>query len=255
MITIAGKKLELEDKVVRRGHTFPKQIRPFETTATITPQNYVLTLKGDFPDYSANSAISMKQGFNGNKHLDTIVETLKSGLAVPRARDFIQHLLNINAQEPVAYNANGVLLECQKLNNYTQTLNHNCWVWLNDSFELSKSSDAFLGLDLVTITGLDKSGKPVYQREPLQPCLSEDCYAELNSANSQGFLTKKAEVQEYQPGKTVYSICPQADRAVRFDAYPDFAFLNCYWNPLSSNPRLGVFPLASVKGASLEKIE
>ena len=40
--------------------------------------------------------MNMNQGFNGKKPLDTNIEVLSSGLAVPRAKRFFTHLYNVN---------------------------------------------------------------------------------------------------------------------------------------------------------------
>jgi len=82
---------------------------------------------------------------------------------------------------------------------------------------------------------------------PLEPCLGENCYAELGSLNSQGFPIEKASVQKYKPGETIYFYPPvlRADNleegyVARFDAYPDYAWLYCDGLPDYVYPSLGV---------------
>ena len=260
MVEIRGRKIESDPDTVivdRFGekYKYDRKIDPLETAVEIDPKQYALVQEGGGPNYSPEKAISMAQSYNNKKREDAIVAVLKQGLQVSRTRGFMRHLLNVNQalnKKGVAYDAGGNILEGERLKDYAHTLNHNCWVWLNDTLEKSKADEGHLGLELVTITGLE-NGKPIYAREPLQECLSKDCYASLDSANEQGFLTEKSPIQKYEAGKSVYFFHPEEDSAVRFDADSVDAFLGCGWCRQYSDPRLGVFDLASAKGASLEK--
>jgi len=206
-----------------------------QTSTQINPREYALIQEGN----QATSAISIKQRFNGKNYLDTHVEVLTAGLTIPTPKQFLTQLRNVNQaleNKLPLYNANGELIEGQELQDYANTLNHDCWVWLNASFKKGKG---YLGLDLVTITGLE-NGKPVYQREPLQECLSEECYADLDSINSQGLPTQKSPIQKYESGKSIYLWHPRQDSASRFNASPGNADLYCSRVPLYSDSRLGV---------------
>jgi len=253
MVKIIGERIELPDKVIverpDRPYAFPKQISSLTTKTQITPEEYALIQEGD----EANSAISMMQRFNGKNHLDTNVEVLSSGLIVPRTSKLITQILNVNkalSMKGVLYDASGKLIEGQGLRDYAHTLNHDCWVWLNDSFKKGKG---FLDLDVIYVTGLEENREPVFQREPLQPCLEQDCYADLESMNSQGFPTQKSPVQKYEPGKSVYFERPIEGKAVWFWAVSGYADLSCSGDPQDTGARLGVFA-SCAEGANAEKL-
>ncbi len=243
MVNIIGKKIkpiEEDNVLVKRGkdvYAFPRKIEAFKTDSKINPQNYALIQEGD----KAVCAISMTQGYNGDKQEDTIIRVLKAGLKVPRASRFIRQLLNVNQavqEKGVLYDAFGNLIKGDRLEKYVHTLNDNHWVWSPESFRAGKG---YLGLDVVTISGSDERSNPVYKKEPLEECLEEDCYADLNSANSQGFLTKKARTQKYEPGKTIYFNYPRQDFAVWFRASPSLASFSCNEIRQLSAGGLGVF--------------
>lgn len=252
MVNITGRKIEAkpDEIIIERpdgSYAFPKQISPLTTKTQITPEEYALVQEGE----QANSAISMIQRFNGKNHLDTNVEVLSSGLIVPRSSKLVTQLINVNKaldRKGVLYDASGKLIEGRRLKDYAYVLNHNCWAWLNESFE---KGDGFLDLNVVYITGLENR-KPVFQKEPLQSCLEQDCYADLESMNSQGFLTKKSCIQKYEPGKSVYFERPIEGKAVGFRAVSDYAYLDCDLSPQSADARLGVFA-SCAEGASAEK--
>jgi len=243
-VQIAGRKVEADpnEVFVERAdgvYAYPRKIDALETATKINPKEYALVQEGE----QATSAMSMRQGFNGFNHLDTIVKVLKSGLVVPRAKRFITQYQKVNEAlqgRAVSYNASGELIEGERLKQYAHTLNHDCWAWINDSFAEGRG---FLGLDVVTTIGIE-NGKPAFQREPLEDCLQEDCYAEVESANSQGFLTRRGKIQKYEPGKSVYFWYPRKDFAVRFGALPGDAFFGCDGDPQYSDSRLGVFVCA-----------
>jgi len=252
MVKIIGERIELPNKVIverpDRPYAFPKQVSALVTKTQIKPEDYALIQEVD----EANSAISMIQRFNGKNHLDTNVEVLSSGLIVPRTSKLVTQLMNVNKalnRKGVLYDASGKLIECKRLEDYAHVLNYNCWVWLNESF---KSGQGFLDLDVVYITGLE-NGNPVFQREPLQTCLEQDCYADLESVNTQGFPTKSSPVQKYEPGKSVYFAQPIEGMAVRFWAGSDGALFDCGGDPQGSDAGLGVFA-SCAEGASAEKL-
>ena len=261
MVEIIGKAKELDPDTVivdrfGKSYEYPRKVNALETVVDIDSTQYAMVQEGDGANYSVNFVISMRQGHGGKKQEDAIVEVLKQGLQVPRTRVFMKHLLNVNQalnKKGVVYDVGGNILEGERLKGYAHTLNRNCWVWFNDALEKSKVDEGHLGLELVTITGLE-NGKPVYKRELLKPCLSKDCYASLDSANEQGFLTEKSPIQKYEAGKSVYFIHPREDSAVRWNAYSVNAVLYCGWYRQDSSPWLGVFDLASAKGASLGKM-
>ncbi len=244
MVKIIGEKVKPieDDKVVlKRGkdiYVFPRKIEAFKTNSKIIPDDYALIQKRTKAVY----AISMAQGYNdeGNQE-DTIIRVLKAGLKVPRASRFIRQLLNVEQAFQVKrflYDAAGNLIEKETLRDYARTLESDHKVWSPEFFIKGKG---YLGLDVVTISGLDDKGKPVYKKEPLEECLKENCYANLGSANSQGFLTQKAKTQEYKPGKTITFHYPRKNAAVRFCGHSVGAVFSCDWDPKFTFNNIGVF--------------
>lgn len=217
-----------------------KRIAPFQTKAKISPEDYALTQE----ENTVSCAISMIQEFNGLLWAPTIAKVSREGLVVPRVLRFITQYKNVSAAlqgKGAVYGASGNLIEGDKLEAYAHRLNHNCWVHLNDSFE---EGQGFLGLDLVTIVGLDEKGNPIIKREYLEDCLEEDCWAELESLNAQGFPTKRAEIQKYEPGKVVYFLFPRPDSVVWFIAGRSRASLDCYRDRRHPYAYIGAFPCA-----------
>jgi hypothetical protein len=229
---------------------FPEKIDALQTVARINPSEYSLMQEGD----SANSAISMVQGFNGKNYLNAHKEVLKDGLVVPTPARFMPHLRNVNEalnERTVLYDASGKLIEGDRLSQYGQRLNRNCWAWLNAGFE---NGSGFRNLDLVTITGLDKNGNIVSSRAPLEDCLAQDGWADITSEslNKQGFPTKKSPIgDKYEAGKTAYFWYPRNGAVTRFLACSDWANLNCDRIPSYSDDGLGVF--SSAEGANVAK--
>ncbi len=248
VVEIIGRKVEADSNKVfveRNGdvYAFAKSVGALTTTTPIDQASYALIQEGD----KATRAISMKQTYNGDNQRDTIVKVMRDGLTVPTAEIFMPHYKNANDAlrgRSVLYDASGNLIEGERLDNYVNTLNRNCWVWLNGGF--AKGS-GFKGLDLVTISGLDKDGNPQFSKVPLEECLDKNCYAELGSINSQSFATQKASVQKFEPGETFYLEFPVQDAAVWFDAESVVTISDCSGDPQFSFPRLGVF--TSAEGA------
>jgi hypothetical protein len=56
--------------------------------------------------------------------------------------------------------------------------------------------------------------------------------------------TKKAPVEKYEPGKTIYFWTPRENAVARFGANSDWACLNCIGDPGSRYVVLGVFTSA-----------
>jgi len=251
MIKIIGRKLESNPneiiiKMPGGSYAFPTKVSTLTTKNKINQKEYALVQEGD----KANSAISMTQRFNGKNHLDTNIEVLKSGLVVPRTSKLVTQIINVNQAlkgEGVLYDASGNLIKDEKLKKYANTLNHDCWVWLNESFE---KGGGFLDLDVVYITGLDNE-KPIFQKESLQKCLERDCYADLESINEQGFPTKESPIEKYELGKSIYFNYPRENRAVGFVAGSGFADFDCRGLPRGTFAWLGVFTCA--EGASAKK--
>lgn len=237
-------------------YEFDKSIGCFPATAKINTKDYALVhnlrVQNGNAILSADSAISMVQGFNGKDYLGTHRDVIRQGLSIPTPARFMPHLRNVNLAlegKGVLYDANGNLIEGDRLKDYADTMNHNSWAWLNAGFSQGKG---FRNLDLAIVNGLDSEGNSVYSRVPLEDCLEKDCWADLESLNLQGFPTKKSPTQSYEPGKTIYFTYPRQDAVAGFNVDSDWAGLICYWNPVFHSDSLGVF--ASTEGASSEKI-
>lgn len=243
-----------KDKVLINNHLFPKQIGAFPTRAQITPSQYALIQDGD-----RVVAISSLQQYNGSNFANLNQGASRDGVILATPRQFLTNWRNVNqalAGETARYNASGELMQPTQLVADAQVAN-NAWAYLNARFPKSSEEQAFRGLDLVTIT-LDKDGKPVLTRVPLQPCLENACLADIESVNAQGFPTQRAKTNKYEPGKT-FNFYPPVLREDKpeegwvawFDAAPLRASFYCYGRPDDVYPSLGGFVCA--EGAS-EKI-
>jgi len=261
MVKISGRKLEVSNQLIVRlsngaDYTFPKSIQGIEMSKGVDPQAYALiqeaSTEGNIEDYSANSAISMTQGFNGLNYTDSQVEVLKAGLVIPTPARFMPHLRNANEAlkgKGVLYDASGNLIEGDRLKGYLDTLNRNCWVWLNAGFA---KGTGFKNLDLMTVSGLVLNEGLHESRVPLEDCLEQDCWADLESLNKQGFPTKKSPIgDKYEPGRTAYFWYPRDGSVARFSAGSNWAGFNCGRYPANRDDALGVF--TSTEGASVAK--
>lgn len=238
MVKITGRKIELSGEVIAGDYAYYRKIPSLEMATKINPNEYVLIQEGD----EVSCAMSMGQSFGRKNHLDTIVDVLRSGLFVPRTKLFMTQYANVNRaleRRGVLYDAEGNLIEGERLIKYAQMLNHDCWAHLNDSF---KKGEGFLGLDVVYAIEIDSDGKLVFGREPLQPCLEKNCFADLASVNEQGFPTREYPFQKYEIGKSIYFSSPLSGCVAWFGADSDGAFLYCDRVLTFSYYSLGVFP-------------
>ncbi|MDO8556037.1 MAG: hypothetical protein Q7R96_02580 [Nanoarchaeota archaeon] len=74
----------------------------------------------------------------------------------------------------------------------------------------------------------------------LDACLMEDCWADFDSANKQGLLTRKSSDNTYKQGNNIYFWYPREGAVARFGAVSDGAGLGCDGGPSDSNDGLGV---------------
>ena len=250
-IPVGREVLNEEEVYVRRGsgkyYAYPKKIESFTTNAIISSAYYALVQEGN----QARYAISMKQEYNGSEFISASVEDLNNGLFIPTPAIFMPHYINVNEASQgknVLYDANGDVIEKERLHEYAAKLNRGCWVWINAMFPKEKTKDTgFKGLDLAIINGFEEE-QPIFKREPLERCLEDDGWADLESLNRQGFPTEKAKIGKYELGKTIYFLAPflreddpEVGFVAGFVADSDGAFLYCYWGPQYSDAVLGVF--------------
>jgi len=174
-----------------------------------------------------------------------------TGLKVMDARRFLPHLYKVNEamhEKGVLYGINGNLIERERVVNYTNILNLDCYVYLNGQFKKNNKEKGFRGLDFLEIVDYVQ-GRYISTRSPLLPCLEESCWADitLESLNRQGFPTKRSPIgDKYEPGKTAYFAIPSESSVVRFGTDSNWAGLDCSSNPDISNSSLGVFTTAEV---------
>lgn len=72
------------------------------------------------------------------------------------------------------------------------------------------------------------------EKEPLEICLGEDCYVNMDTLNGQGLPTQKSRKQ------TLYFWSPAHGKVARFNADSGGAGLSCGWGPRVSYSALGV---------------
>jgi hypothetical protein len=230
---------------------FPEKISVSQTTAK-NPADYALIQENDT---AINTAISMRQMFNGQGNFwDLHQKVFAEGLNGMDVRKFLPYLFKVNEAlngRGAVYDANGTLIEGERLASYARTLNHNSWAYLNGHFQSSEQGkpEGFKGLDLLTITGFNER-KPVFSKVPLNACLEADCWADVTpeSLNEQGLPTIKSPIgDKYEAGKTAYFGYPRNGAVAGFGSLSNGAYLSCGRNPASRSDSLGV--LASTEGA------
>jgi hypothetical protein len=234
-------------EVLRGNRAYLRKIDALPVIAKISPADYALIQEGD----NANVAISMIQQFNGMDFFTMMQEAIKNGAPLATQKRCIQHLINVNSAlkgKGVLYDAQGNLIEGERLINYAQGLYHNRWAYLNGRFPQNAKGEGHKGLDLVIV-----NANGTEKREPLLTCLEESCYAELASMNEQGQLTRKDSVQKYKPGENLYFVAPvlrtnkpQEGCVARLYAISDIAI--CFGHPGSADASLG--GIVCAEGAS-----
>lgn len=252
----AGKRFEIPEGFSLIGkNIFPKQSPEgaFKTDAQIDSSQYALVQDGD-----KVIAVSMAQQYDGKGNFwDLNRLAFDNKLKGFDARKFLSHLYKVNEAlkgNGALYDANGSLVEGERLAQYAQRLNHNCWAYLNGHFKGSSDTEAFHGLDFLVITGYNQDKNPAFLRTPLKPCLEKSCWADVTpeSLNEQGLPTKKSPIgDKYEPGKTAYFGIPFEGAVAWFYAGSYGADLLCDGDPGVRDGGLGVF--ASAEGASSEQ--
>ena len=121
--------------------------------------------------------------------------------------------------------------------------------WLNARFVKLGKGFKNLGMEKVVFNSV---GKRDIITKPLEQCLWQDGWADINSGNSQGLLTNEYG-SGYEQGKNIYFWYPRETGVARFGAGSDGAGLRCDWGADFSNPSLGVRLVVRPKGASAKK--
>jgi len=219
---------------------------PLEFKADINPEEFIQTGKNLISKYEPD----FTKNFN---YEDTHVLVLKKGLIIPKPGLFIPHFLNVvnafNGKNKL-YDGNNRELSRNEIEDIYKHLtkdhiNGGAWSWLNSRFV---KGSGFNNLDIEYINGLDSNNNLTTIKEPLEDCLMEDCYVDLDF-NKQGLAVKKSKKQEYEQGKDIKYWHPRENYVARFYADSDGAFLN----PWGSYSVPGVFVCA--EGTSKNKNE
>lgn len=231
-----AEKEKADDKIIE-----PKA-QVIRTRANINPSDYI-----QIPGTS--SLISKSESYKGKKWDETHYVLAENGLYMPTPSLFMMHFLNVrNAiqKNTSLYDGNSNQIpmnEAEDLWKYLASGHMGgCWTWLDSKFIEGAGA---LGLDIITnhkvvINGLSKSlaGKI---RMPLETCIQEYCFIDLDSINSQGLPAIKSPSQEYKQGQSIYFWHPIKDRVAWFVANSDGADLDCDGDPSDSDSSLGVF--------------
>ena len=152
---------------------------------------------------------------------------------------YLKYLLSGNIKGLAESERQNILNDILKIGKYIGN-------WLNAKFvEQNKGFNNF-GIETLT---LDSSGKPAKKVEPLEPCLLQDGWADINSGNSQGLLTKSYG-SSYEQGKNAYFWYPRNTAVARWGAFSVRAGLYCDSGADYSYPALGVRLVVRPKGAS-----
>jgi hypothetical protein len=142
---------------------------------------------------------------------------------------FVNYLLSGTIKDLSDTERQNILNDILKTGNYRG--NH-----LNAKFVEDTNGFNNLGIETATF---DASGKLVKTKTSLEQYLGQDGWADINSINKQGLLTKSYG-SNYEQGKNAYFWTPIKGRVARFDASSDGASLGCDWDPGGSNSSLGV---------------
>ena len=198
-------------------------------------------------------------GYNNTKWEKEHFKLHENGLYMPTPSIFMKHFKNVvdafNNNKTLYYANNSpvskddikdIYLHLTKDHIAIYGSNPGAWTWLNARFV---KGSGFNNLDLETVIGANKNTL-IRREEPLEQCLFEDSYAEIEF-NSQGLAVKKYKDDSYKQGKNIKFWYPRKDAVARFLADSDGADLNCLRDPDYSYSGLGVFGCA--EGASTPK--
>jgi len=183
--------------------------------------------------------VAKNRDLNGLKWNQAVDEIYKKGITVEGKRaemptpfefmSYVKYLLSGKVNGLAESERKNILDDILKLGNYRGN-------WLNAKFV--KNSKGFNGLGM-EIAIFNSAGKADTKIEPLEQCLWQDCWADINSGNNQGLLTKQYG-SSYKQGKNVYFWYPRETAVAGFDADSGRADLACDRDAGDSYPSLGV---------------
>ena len=224
----------------------PKQaITPLDVPSNINKSDYIV-----IPN--TNIVISNYELFKQDKlnWENSHYKLAENGLWMPNAELFMPYFLKVKEASEgkitLQYaDGNSVPLgKAQDLWKYlTTNFNSGVWTWLDDKF-IETQNQLYHETEHRAV--VDNNGNKILKANevsPLEQCIMEDCYVNLDF-NKQGLATTKSSEQEYKQGENIYVWYPRKDCVARFNADLDGASLYCDWDPSVSNRALGVFACA-----------
>ena len=184
-------------------------------------------LKGFIYVPSIKLYVSKERSLHGKNWYETHEELQKQGLFMPTIKQFIEFVKYLRSE--------------QNNHEYQQILDEILAIrsprraeWLDAKFT-KENNQLYINYNHRVNSRGELEAR---NKEPLEDCLMEDCYADVfGSANRQGLPTKKS----YQE---VYYWYPRKNYVAGFDASSDVAYLGCVWDPRAAGSSLGIFACA-----------
>ena len=239
-----GRQIEGAMERVLSGKTEEKTPETEQDISNVRDLNgfiYVPSIKLDVAKSRDLNGLSWNQAINEIYKKGITIEGQRVEMPIPfEFMSYVKYLLSGKISGLPEQERKNILDDILKLGNYRGN-------WLNAKFVKSKKGFNNLGIETFS---LDSSGKAIKNVSPLEQCLWQDCWADINSGNNQGLLTKTYG-SSYEQGKNVYFWYPRETAVARFDAYSDWASLGCSRDPAYSDSSLGV--RACAEGAVTKK--
>ena len=226
---------------------------PLSVNAKINLSDYVnIGINGLYGSPGLISKFELP-GYNNLDYEKTHFKLLENGLYMPSPAIFMTHFNNVmNAYNRKSKLVDGIGDEINgnELDDIYKHLTKNhiasygepdkagAWAWLNSKF---KNENKKWNVEIVE--GIDNQGNLIIKSSPLEDCLKEDCFVDLDF-NSQGLAIRKSKKQNYEQGKNIKFWYPRNGAVAMFIADSDRAGLYCSWDPGYSYPSLGVFACA-----------
>ena len=239
-----GKPIEGAMEKILNGSPSPVTVSPVQVAP---PRTNAPNLNGYVYVPSINLYVAKNRDLNGltwNQATDKIynqgVNVAGQRAEMPTPFEFMSYLKHISAG-PVKglpeSERQEIINDILKVGNYRGN-------WLNAKFV--KRAKGFNNLGIETFS-FDASGKATKNIIPLEQCLWQDGWADINSMNNQGLLTKSYG-SSYEQGKNAHFWYPRENAVAVFDAGSDRANLSCDGDPDNSYFSLGVRLVVRPKG-------